>query len=84
MNYHTKNQNERQSLDNRPDLREQIADAQWSAAHYSNMAQEFAALDDDAGLAYALRKQVAYVKFAIAAFNELIAANKTFANSEDR
>lgn len=54
-----------------PELREEIHEALGSAGVYAGLAQTFAAIGDDAGLAYSLRKQVAYVRHAVGTFNEL-------------
>ena len=57
--------------DKLPELRANIGEAMESATLYMNLAQDFMALGDDKGTAYALRQSVAYFRFGIGTFNQL-------------
>ncbi len=54
-----------------PELRADIQEAMGMAGIYAGMAQDFAAVADDAGLAYTLRRFMAYTRAAIGSFNDL-------------
>ncbi len=53
------------------ELREHTAEMMNLAGHYCSLAEQFAWLGDDGGLAYAIRAQVAYTRAAVGTFNQL-------------
>lgn len=53
------------------------------AATHAGIAQTYCEIDDDTGLAYALRKFAIYAKHAVETFNDLSADNRRIAEAEE-
>ena len=62
--------------------REAIHEAMGLMACYAGMAQSMTEIGDDHGTAYSIRKALAYLRFALGAFNDLSALLRALEKTE--
>ncbi len=63
------------TFDGRQELREYIAEMVEMCRHYFALAQRYAEIGDDTGLAYSVRKAMAYQRAVVETCCDLFAAN---------
>lgn len=70
------------NFDGRPELREHIAEMMLMCRHYAALAQRYAEIGDDTGIAYSMRRFHAYNRAAVGSACDLFAANSIVGNLE--